>query len=272
MKIPSIFPSKEEMQKIRRENYQMAGENPENMSYWLPKIKNSTTKEKSDLQIPETKIISFNFDTWNWLRSDYYTDEKVKAFNDSVVDKLNHFLEGETLFMKTGVFSDKFSFYHAVIKDRSKIGDQFLDMYYNSMLLGADLTNEAVFREMIEDKEGRKQIYEGMPLHTEFRVFYDFDNQKVVGVSNYWHPELMENHLYGNDLENYQKERVQLVYDYEKYKNTVMAEVDFFMAGCSELKGKWSIDVMKNGEDLWLIDMARMERSALIEQMEINKQ
>jgi hypothetical protein len=267
VKIPFSL-SQEEMNERLKQLYQLAGENPENMSYWLPKIQESTTKEQSQLKIPETKIIKIDFEFWKWLRSDHYTEDKIRWFNDFLVEKLGNFLEGETLFMKTGIFSDKFSFYHAVVKDRSKIGQQFLEMYYNSMLLGADLTNEAVFRQMIHDKEGRKQIYEGMPLHTEFRVFYDFDHQKVIGISNYWHPELMEKYLRNIDLLHYVDEREQLISDFNEYKEKIIKEVNLFMKGCRRLKGKWSVDVMKNGEDFWLIDMARMEMSALVEQME----
>lgn len=271
MKIPFLQLSEEELLQRIKSNYQLAGENPENMSYWLPKIQASTSKTESQLQIPETKIIHLDFETWKWLRSDQYAEEQIQAFNNELVDKLDHFLEGETLFMKTGVFSDKFVFSHATIKDRTKIGQQFKDMYYNSMLLGADQTNEAVFRKMIEDTEGRRQIYEGMPLHTEFRVFYDYDEKKIVGVSNYWHPEIMERYLSGKDLINFSKEREQILSDFEQYKEFVMGEVHLFMKGCSDLTGKWSVDVMKNGEDFWLIDMARMERSALVQQIEMKE-
>lgn len=268
MKIPFLEMTEEERLERQKDNYKLSGETPENMSFWLPKIQSSTTKEQSCLKIPETKIIPLDFEWWTWLRSDNYTDEKIKEFNEYLVEKLDGFLEGKTLFMKTGIFSDKFVFYHATIDDRTKIGEKFLDMYYNSLLLGADKTSEAVFREMIEDIEGRKQIYEGMPLHTEFRVFYDFDEKKVIGIANYWHPELMEKHLTGKDLINYASEREQLIADFEHYKEIVMEEVHIFMKGCSELTGKWSVDVMKNGKDLWLIDMARMERSALVEYIE----
>ncbi|WP_121616625.1 hypothetical protein [Virgibacillus halodenitrificans] len=268
MNIPPLHFSEEEMLERMKELYQLSGQNPENMSYWLPKIQASTSKKESQLQIPKTKIIPLDFETWKWLRSGNYTEEKISLFNDKLVKKLDGFLENEILFMKTGVFSDKFVFSHTTIKDRTKIGVQFLDMYYNSMLLGADQTSEAIFRQMIEDKEGRKQIYEGMPLHTEFRIFYDFDERNVVGISNYWHPELMQKYLSGKDLIYYVKERELLIADFDKYKEKIMEEVHLFMKGCSELTGKWSVDVMKNGNDLWLIDMARMERSALIEYME----
>lgn len=107
-----------------------------------------------------------------------------------------------------------------------------------------------------------------MPLRTEFRVFYDFDNRNVLGVSNYWHPDVMNVHLKGEDRLTYLEEESKIVFDFNLYKHKVMAEVRAFMEGVSGLSGKWSIDIMMDGQDFWLIDMARMDRSALIKQME----
>lgn len=260
--------SPESREKRMRENYAISQLNPENMSYWLPKILSSTTKANSILQIPETKIIQLDYPIWKWLRSDSYTPEKVKEFNDYIVDKIDDFLSGKTLFMKTGIFSNKFTFSMTVIDDRESIGQNLLDIYYNSMVLGADNTSEVAIREMIHDKENRAQIYSGMPLHTEFRVFYDYDTYEIVGVANYWHPDVMTRGLYGKDVLVYEQEKEKIIADFNKYKNQVAEEVQAFMKGCTELSGKWSIDIMKNGEDFWLIDMARMERSALVSQIE----
>lgn len=262
--------SEEELKKRARRNFEISKKNPENMSYWLPKIQDSTTKTNSILKLPLTKIVQLDFPTWHWLRSDNYTDEKVKEFNDSLVRSIEGFLEGEELFMKTGIFSDKFCFYKTIIDhDRQKIGSNFLDMYYNSMIVGAHNTSEVVFREFVDSKENVPMIYRVMPLHTEFRVFYDYDEKKTVGVSNYWHPEIMENGLHDEkDRVNYSMVKDKLVVEYEEHKAFVIKEVEKFMQGCSGLMGRWSVDVMKNGDDYWLIDMARMERSALLEVME----
>jgi len=141
-------------------------------------------------------------------------------------------------------------------------------MYYTSMLVGAGNTNEVVFREFLVDEENRLTIYDGMPLHTEYRVFYDFDTHKVVGVSNYWHPDVMKGNLKGEDDTHYEAEKENIVADYETHKSFVIKEVQKWMKGVTNLKGKWSIDVMKNANTFYLIDMARMERSALVPQME----
>jgi len=260
--------SEEAVDKRRQDIHKEDQENFENMSYWLPKIQSSLTKENSILKIPKTKIIPLDFEMWKWLRSDKYTPEKILELNSYLVNSLDNFLENETLFIKTGTFSNKFKFSDTVVTDRNKIGEQLLNIYYSSMLVGADNSSEVVVREMIIDKENRLCIYTGMPLHTEFRIFYDFDTKEVVGVANYWHPDVMEKGLRNEDLLTYNLEKVNIVSDFNHYKLKIAEEVRFFMEGVIGLNGKWSVDVMKNDTDFWLIDMARMERSALTQQIE----
>lgn len=260
--------SPEGIQKRLMESYERSKENLENMSYWLPKIANSTIKGLSVLQIPETKIIPLDFDWWRWLRSDRYTPEKIKEFNDYLVNELGNFRMGESLFMKTGIFSNKFTFSTTTIEDNKTIGDKYLAMFYQSMMVGADNTAEVVFRQNVKDSEHRNTIYDGMPLRTEFRVFYDFDTHENVGVANYWHPEELNGYLKEEDKQSYAKGKEIILKDYERFKVYVAEQVKIFMEGCSGLTGKWSVDVMKNGQDYWLIDMARMERSALVNRLE----
>ncbi len=262
--------SEEEREARRKRSFNMTKENPENMSYWLPKIEASTTRKDSILQVPETKVVQLDFPTWDWLTSDNYTEESISSFNEFLLQQLSGFLDDKKLFMKSGVFSDKFCFFKTIIDaDRNtNVGANFLDIYYNSMILGASNTSEVVFREFIDTKEYRFNIYHGMPLHTEFRVFYDFDEKKAVGVANYWHPEYMEKSLRMADFLIYQASKDEIISEYNNEKKNVISQVEIFMDGCEGLTGSWSIDVMKNGDDYWIIDMARMEVSALVDVME----
>lgn len=269
-KVLNLFSmTKEEEAKRMDEAFTYSCHNPENMSYWLPEILTSPTAAQSSLQIPETKIIPFSREQWEWLRSDNYTPEAIESMNAFFIEQLRGFAEGETLFMKTGIFSNKFDFETTLVKDRQKIAKQFLRIFYDSMMVGAERTNEAVFRKYITAKEDRETIYNGMPLRTELRVFYDFEEHEVLGVSNYWHPEIMNANLKGEDKETYRREESKIVFDFNLYKQKVMAEVHQFMQGVSGLQGKWSVDIMMVGQELWLIDMARMEKSALVKQMEV---
>ena len=48
----------------------------------------------------------------------------------------------------------------------------------------------------------------------------------------------------------------------EANKDMVSARVQEFIGSVKGLSGQWSIDVMQNCEDFWLIDMALAENSA----------
>lgn len=260
-----------DMLEIKLKNdYYACKNNPDNMSFWLPKISSSTTSYLSILKLPETKIISLDFDTWRWIRTANFTKEKVKEFTQYILDRLGDFLSDQKLFMKTGVFSNKFKFNQNIVLDREEIATQFLEMYYYSMLIGQDLSAEIVLREFLESDETKFEIYHSMPLRTEYRVFYDFTNKKVIGIMNYWHPEIMEREgvLTSLDFQLYQLEKQNLQEEFDKHKEMVIKEVDTFMLGCDRLRGTWSVDVMKNNDDFWIIDMARMEDSELIDFIE----
>jgi hypothetical protein len=267
--LDSFLTTPEEAEKRKDQFFIDCQNNLENMSYWLPKLEALPTLSESSLKIPKTKIIPLTKEWWDWSRSDSYSPEKVIEFGKYLLDELENFLPNQTLFMKTGVFSNKFDFKHTVINDRENLGNHFLDIFYPSMMFGADLTAEVVFREMIENTVHRPTIYEGMPLHTEFRVFYSFDKKEVLGIANYWNPEVMKKGLHDpKDSETYESIKEEILSDYEKYKIEVATMVEnLFSEGC-ELAGQWSVDIMKNGEDFWLIDMARMQKSALVGQME----
>ena len=117
-------------------------------------------------------------------------------------------------------------------------------------------------------------VHNGLPLHTEYRVFVDFDTEEVIGISPYWHPEVMrENFLdigvsapiqKNHDYINYIKHEETLMNRYEGNKDLVVSEVSKLFKDC-KLKGQWSIDIMQNDSDFWLIDMVRASESALSE-------
>ena len=135
-------------------------------------------------------------------------------------------------------------------------------------MFGVPLTTEWVLREFISNKEELDDIYDGMPLRTEYRVFFDFDTNEVIGISNYWHPIVMKNGVRDEvDLSTYKNNEERIIEEFNAFKYYVIELVVKQVEDCG-LKGKWSIDVMKNGDEFYLIDMARMEFSALINEME----
>jgi hypothetical protein len=131
-------------------------------------------------------------------------------------------------------------------------------------------TNEWVVREFIEDEEDNPTIYHGMPLHTEFRVFVDCDSNEVLSIENYWKPEVMQRRFAegrGNGIDDkhdavtYMMNMERLCRRYEDNKQKVCNHIAEILPDL-DLSGQWSIDVMMNGNDFWLIDMAIAENSA----------
>ena len=106
-------------------------------------------------------------------------------------------------FVKTGVFSSKFDFRNAHVqgeKEVKELGEYLLFISNQASQLaslmhgtyGAATTNVWAVRDYIHDVENNPCIYKGLPLHTEYRVFVDFDTDEILGISPYWRSDIME--------------------------------------------------------------------------------
>lgn len=190
--------------------------------------------------------------------------------------------ELEDYFIKTGTYSSKYEFRNAHIHDPKEInemGEYFLFLNHltcsmasplnNTCFYGANTTNEWVLREYIKDKEHNPTIYNGLPLHTEYRVFVDFDADEVLGISPYWRADVMKGKFKNastpqerHDYVIYQMHEDVLQSRYDDSVRMILEEIKKILP-TMELVGQWSIDVMRNGDDYYIIDMALAENSAL---------
>ena len=301
-RIPLIRPlSKEEVIEIEKEMYKESLEDQNNFRNWFYKIKDGGIQNSKELKIPDSQSVDISLDWYMWLKSDNYSDEKIKEFNDYLLSKLS--LDGNArYFMKTGNFSNKFDFSKCVVSDLDNIGRQFLDLFYASMCVGAIPQPTIVVREYVDTKS-ELSIYNGMPLRSEFRYFYDFDERQMIGVSKYWHDmemlslvdykmkeipsiQYVENLIdkLGESEKTIDKLRVGNMRDYIIYRK-FNEEYDSYYLENKErisnvlinnlnnvnLSGKWSIDVMVEDGGLYVIDMALMRNSALVNRMELVK-
>lgn len=275
--VPKLSIGRIDFEKIAKDQYEDNPNNLNNLSYWFPKIKNCGFK------VPDTCIINLPFKTWRWLRSDNYTQEKIKEFSDWIINYLRkeNFDIDRNLFLKTGLYSDKFQFNNCKLTDINNIGEQFLNIFYQGMIVGADRTNEIVIREFIKSSPDKLTIYRGMPLNTEFRVFYDFDNKKILGVFNYWNKNVMlssfntdRTHYCEETLNEIKKDKKNFIKmiciiekEFSEYEEFVKTEVIKNMSNVN-MKGKWSIDIMKVEDQFYLIDMALANQSYYYEENE----
>ena len=140
------------------------------------------------------------------------------------------------------------------------------------IIYGAATTNEWVVREFIKDKENNPCIYKGLPLHTEYRVFVDIDTKEILGMNPYWGPAVMKQRFgkeadandpdMVHDYVIYSAHEGTLMKRYQENKETVYKKVENLLLFLN-LRGQWSMDIMQNGEDFYIIDMALAKDSAL---------
>ena len=67
-----------------------------------------------------------------------------------------------------------------------------------------------------------------------------------------------------HDYVIYKAHEERLMDRYHENKDSVVAHIESILPGL-DLHGQWSIDVMQNGDDFWIIDMAIAENSAFYE-------
>ena len=266
--------------------YEMLSRNPNNMSNWLPQISMAAAKH-GFFQIPETRIAKVPMPLLQLTRIDYreLTPATLKIVDDWAMQAFRLDTQ-KTYFIKTGIFSSKFDFRNARVsgeKEVRELGEYLLLIHHqatvmasplaNPCIYGAATTNEWVVREFIEDVEGNPCIYKGMPLHTEYRVFVDFDAKEVLGITPYWDPDVMlrrfsvgfHDSLHDrHDYVIYKAHEGKLMQRYRENASAVSDRIAELLPD-TELCGQWSIDVMQNGSDFWIIDMATADTSALQE-------
>lgn len=281
--------------------YERFSRNPNSMAYWLPKVvaaNNAAAQANADTQantaghapfaIPETTIWRLPIELAQFIRIEYAQTNQIsrETFNKLVASAFN-LQEGHTYFIKTGVFSSKFEFANAKCSEPEEMGEYFQVINNIAMMLGAGETVDLVVREYIEDVEDNPTIYHGMPLRTEYRAFVDFDhcdtatNQprpRVLGITPYWHPSVMEKALalassdvgahFGHitdDYHTYRAHKDQLMAKFHDHRDDVLDRLNTLLLPLygQGMRGQWSLDVMKNGDQFYLIDLALMCESAL---------
>lgn len=254
--------------------YDTFAQNENSIANWFEPLKAAV--KGSFFKVPETKIVRLPIELAQFIRIEYQETSQAdrEAFNKFIFDAFE-LEDDKTYFIKTGNFSSKFQFANAKCSEPREMGEYFQVINNFAMEVGAGSTVDLTVREYIEDVENNPTIYNGMPLRTEFRAFVDFDKGKVFGTVPYWDPTVMKNVLKNQaiaslnpnimqDFETYLTQEDKLNREFNDNVTRINREIESLIKGVN-LKGQYSIDVMKNGDDFYIIDMALMRESALVE-------
>lgn len=238
-----------------------------NVSYWLPKIQDNKL-EVSNLLIPKTFIKEIPLELFGHIFMDK-PDEDIEAIYKWVKEELIPSIPNELrglIFIKNGAFSNKFDFSTCSIRcNILEIARSIAEINYASLMFDTGGNTEIVIRERIPFDESKTMtIYNGMPLRNEYRVFYDFDNRKVLYSANYWDWNYCHDAISRNATDKLVYETIynSLAEHYVHNKEIVEKLVAHDMQNV-DLSGIWSIDVLEDENGMfWLIDMALGYRSA----------
>lgn len=252
--------------------YDRFAQNPNSLYNWYPAVQHALQKSSTELKSPDTKAMRLPIELAQFIRFEYQETSQAdkELFNRFIFDQFE-LEDDKTYFIKTGTFSSKFQFANAKCSEPREMGEYFQVINNFAMEVGAGQTVDLVVREYIEDVENNPTIYNGMPLRTEFRVFVNCDTDEVLGVVPYWHPIVMKRALKAGladsiqaDYQTYLAHEDKLTDEFNEHLSRVRKEVNAILPNLN-LSGSYSIDVMKNGDDLYVIDLALMSESALTE-------
>lgn len=267
--------------------YQIIGTNPNSMGNWFPQLVEACAGQEF-FKIPATKIAKVPISLLQLTRQDYMSlSQTTLNIVDMWAKSVFQLDEDKEYFIKTGTYSSKFDFRNAYVhgpKEVNELGEYLLYIHYQALqmasplssptIYGVSTTNEWVVRDFIHDKEGNPCIYKGLPLHTEYRVFVDCDTDQIIGVTPYWEPNTMKQR-FGHSSDSDSPHNIHDYVIYKSYENLLMDRYnknkDLVLKSINQilphldLRGQWSIDIMQNDEDFWIIDMAIAENSAFYE-------
>lgn len=274
---------------ITAETYAQFKHNPASMAYWLPFVHRGVTDSLGEtFSIPATKILRLSPELAQYTRREFgiETNEvSVRAF-DRIIEEAFALdtSAADSWFIKTGTFSNKFEFRNTRCREADEMGQYFHLLNNQAMALGAGDTVDLVVRRWIDASENTPEIYHGMPLRTELRAFVDLDSPKprVLGVTPYWHPQVMKNALKlaldqpgvgagKNDYRTWSAHAAALEQGFNTHRPEVTTRLEKLLPHLHKqgLRGTWSIDILVDESDAqpcyWLIDMAPMHSSALVD-------
>lgn len=209
--------------------YDQCINNPTSMGNWFaPLVRAHAELDNPTLKLPKTRIMRLDQELAQAMRLQYH---EINKLSQDILDR--YFFEAFNLdkdaeyFIKTGTFSGKFQFANAHCTEPDEIAQYFQVINNFAMFVGAGESVDLVVRDYIAPASNTPEIYNGMPLRCEYRLFVDFgDNTKacdfdkphskaayahafadpenadtttfqpsILGTTHYWHRRVMRQHF-----------------------------------------------------------------------------
>ncbi len=249
--------------------YEHSKSNENNFSFWREKINNKL----STIKLTYAEIYTLNLEYFDLITTEKFVSDATfpQRFEEYIQSLIanTQFKSTDTIFIKSGTFSGKFWFEQCQKEGLEGLSERIIRIFYDSMSIGAGEQSEFVLQTFINPVEKCNTIYRGMPLRTEFRAFYDFTKHEFLGLFPYWDSETMLKHLKNTDRESFLEVQGKLEQEFATYSSLVIDMLTKDLKNVSDLSGIWSIDIMKNGDEYYLIDMAIGSQSYYYERLNI---
>lgn len=267
-KLSIATPSEEDMKAAHVNYINWLSNNPNNFSYWFPRIINL---REYGISIPKSIILPVPENILNAFFMEHMPDdmERITKWVDmTIMPIISTTFAQKEVFVKNGCFSNKFSFDAAchipANADLLKVTEHICRIQADSICFDTAGNLEIVLREWIEPEEGTRTIYNGMPFRSEMRLFYDFDRHRYLYDVNYWDWDNCHDYICRNpeDAEVYEDDYQCIAEELDIRKNIHLTNIANALYSVNSLKGIWSVDFILTDDKCWLIDMAIAKQSA----------
>lgn len=253
--------------------YQRLEQNPSNFHNWFDKVKDCGfyVPDSTSIPVPEAVMKAFS------LRDperNYDLIEKWVQIKVMPVFQKHKSTFG--VFLKNGTFANKSNAMDCILPLNSSAGSitqHIININYLSFMFGVGGNTEVVIRNMIPwNSYKTATIYNGLPLHPEIRVFYDFDSHKVCYSANYWDWDSCYSKISrrATDRIVYQACYEQIKEAFDSKHEEAEKLVEEYLKKVTGLSGVWAIDLLLDEENkFWLIDMSIGHEVAYYDQKKI---
>ena len=247
--------------------YNELKQDPNLLSHWFPAIK------ECGIHVPETEVIPVPEHVTQAFFMDNMDKDRETVYNwvnEAVMPVVTNFpyhFNTPLLFMKNGCFSNKFDARNCFVnRDAHEITHKLISINYDALCFGAGGITDLVFRQFIPHvTEKTPCIYHGLPLRPEFRVFYNFDEHRVLYSVNYWDWDYCHDAISRDATDRIVYEDIypEISRQFDCRHKDVEDMVQEHLQSVTVLSGRWSVDILLDESDTyWLIDMAIAEQSA----------